>query len=427
MASTLVPQKSSDTAPKTERTTLKAPPKPSFITQARALKNKSPKQRLLLIGAILVGLWMLYLMMALINRPTAQVFTARRGVAVSAVYGTIHIEYAFQQSVRADMPGYIELGPNLHAGVSSVGEEIQKGQLLGTIRDENTNRQAHQAQIEYDAVLAKYNQGPGTTSPLKNAQDHLARIEKAGMGVSESERTAARNLVAQYINQVENEKIELQKQLDNADYNLKYWKEQMQRSEIRSPIDGYLVAAPPADDQMVLQNEVIFTIASRRLYVSGLVNEEDVGVLHVGMKAQLKLYSYGNQEFTATLRSVLPNADTSNQHYTVTLTLDDPPENLRAALTGEMNILVGRHENVLIIPTRALRDPDERLQDRVFIVRGSIIRPRLVKIGYRNPEYVEVLAGLNLGDRVVVADQDTFTTGQRVKPISVDNHNHKTK
>ena len=115
---------------------------------------------------------------------------------------------------------------------------------------------------------------------------------------------------------------------------------------------------------------------------------------------------------TATVSQVLPTAN--NQRYTVTLTLDKAPPNLMTGMTGEMNIIAGKRENALIIPSRAV------LGDRVFVVRDGVVKPRAVKIGFRNIERTEVLEGLKEGEQVVVADQDLLKPGQRVRALTIN-------
>jgi len=130
------------------------------------------------------------------------------------------------------------------------------------------------------------------------------------------------------------------------------------------------------------------------------------------MKAAVRLYSYANQDFTATVSQILPTAN--NQRYTITLTLDNPPPNLMSGMTGEMNVVAGKRENALIIPSRAL------LAGRVFVVKDGVVKPRAVKVGFRNLERAEILDGLKEGEQVVVADQDLFKPGQRVRAVTIN-------
>jgi multidrug efflux pump subunit AcrA (membrane-fusion protein) len=130
------------------------------------------------------------------------------------------------------------------------------------------------------------------------------------------------------------------------------------------------------------------------------------------MKAAVRLYSFADQDFTATVDQILPTAN--NQRYTVTLTIDKAPPNLMSGMTGEMNIIAGKRENALIIPSRAV------LAERVLVVKNGVVKPRPVKIGFRNLERAEILDGLKEGEEVVVADQDLFKPGQRVRAITIN-------
>ncbi len=395
------------------------PPGGSRLASSDRPTRGSGNRRLLLLivlVALAIGGVLLY---SWINRPVAEVARAHRGTAISAVYGTVKIDYLMQQNLKAENTGYIDLADGIFGGPTGNGFAVKQGQLLGSIRDDATQRQLNLALNEQAAAQARQKQGPGSVESLRSAEDRVSRLERAGPTVPEAERTAARNTVTQLRLTVENEKTELQRQVDQAALNVKAPQDILKRAEIRSPIDGYLVAAPPINHELVFQNNTLFTVAAKELYVSGQVNEEDVGDLREGMKATLKLYAYGGTEFVATLQSVLPSGDTSNSRYTVVLNLDQKVDNLRAGLTGEMNILIGKRENSLIMPARAMRDPDKS-GDRVWIVEDEVVKPRTVKIGYKNPQTVEIQGGLKEGDAVIVTDQDLFAAGQRVRTVSVD-------
>jgi len=72
--------------------------------------------------------------------PVAEVVTVRRGTAISAVYGTVRIEPAFVVRIRAQNDGFIQLAEPFSAGRGAIGKNVEKGQLLATIADEETAR-----------------------------------------------------------------------------------------------------------------------------------------------------------------------------------------------------------------------------------------------------------------------------------------------
>ena len=227
-------------------------------------------------------------------------------------------------------------------------------------------------------------------------------------------RDAAQNEVNRLTGIVANEKAELQHVVDAAASALKAAEDNINRTEIKAPFDGILTVPFFNDNAYVLPNQVLFTVATRETYVAGQVNEEDVGQLKPGMKAEVRLYAYGSTTLDATLAAVLPSPDPNSSRYTVTLALDHPPDNLMYGETGEMNIILGRKENALVVPARALQ------VDQVFIVDNGVVEQRTVKVGYKSLEFAEILDGLNGGEQVIVADQDTFRIGQRVRPVPIN-------
>ena len=178
---------------------------------------------------------------------------------------------------------------------------------------------------------------------------------------------------------------------------------------LRAPIDGLLTAIQAIDGTLVAENNPLFTVASRKNYVRGEVNEEDVGEVKPGMPAIVQVYAYRTRKFPAKVSAVQPAADPDTQRYAVVLDLENPPENLMAGMSGEMNIITGRHQNALLVPTRAL------IADQALVVNHGILQSRTVSVGYRTLDYSEAMSGLREGEHVVISDQDKLRPGRFVR------------
>ena len=348
--------------------------------------------------------------------PVAEVATVRRGTAVSAVYGTVRIEPAFVVHVRAQNSGFIRLAEAFAAGRGAIGKSVEKGQLLATIADETTARQLKQAQADLEAATQRAALPLPSSELLKAAEDNLQRLEKvvASGNVPMVEFEKAKTEVNRLRGVVETERIERDRNLEALDATRKKLEAQMKSSEIRSPMDGLLTNVQTIDGELVADSNELFTVSSRKNYVRGEVNEEDVGEVKSGMPAKLQLYAYRTKTFTAHVTSIQPAADPTTQRYTIVLEMDNPPDNLMAGMTGEMNIITGAHENVLLVPTRAL------LVDQALIVKHNVVHRRTVKVGYQTLDFTEAMSGLSEGDRVVISDQDKLRPGQPVRQRKID-------
>lgn len=355
-----------------------------------------------------------YLYANVLNRAPADVYTVQRDTAIAAVYGTVTINSNYSLTLFAQNAGFLH--EPLGTAVTMVGRPVEKDQLLATVVDEAGQRAATQARNDYEAALGRQKVGPNSFQLLHSAEDTLAAFKRLPNPevIPRVQRDAAQHEVDRLRGNVQNETLEIQRLVDATASGLKATEDQLKRTAIRAPFAGILTAANYNDNAYILPNEALFTVASTETYVAGQVNEEDVGQLKHGMKAEIRLYAYGGTTFTATLDAVLPSPDANSSRYTVTLSLDHPPDNLMFGETGEMNIIIGRKENALVIPARALQ------VDQVFIVDDGMVEQRTVKVGFKRLEFAEILDGLNGGEQVIVADQDTFHVGERVRPVPVN-------
>jgi RND family efflux transporter MFP subunit len=360
---------------------------------------------------VLVCLAIYYLVM-----PVAEVAMVRRGTAISAVYGTVRIEPTFVINVRAQNAGFIQFSDAVSSGRGAIGKGLKKGQLLASIADETTALQLKQARADLQAATERAKLPLPSEEPLKQAEDNLRRLEQvvASGNVPAVDYEKARSEVNRLRGALETERIESQRNLQSLDETCKKLEAQMRSSEIRAPMDGLLTGVQVIDGELVSGGNQVFTISSHKNYVRGEVNEEDVGEVKPGMKANLQLYAYPTRILPAHVSSIQPAADPNTQRYTVTLEMENPPDNLMAGMSGEMNIIAGTHQNAVIVPTRAL------LVDQALVVKHGIVRRRTVKVGFRTVDFAEALSGLSVGDRVVVSDQDRFHPGEAVRQRRVD-------
>jgi multidrug efflux pump subunit AcrA (membrane-fusion protein) len=81
-------------------------------------------------------------------------------------------------------------------------------------------------------------------------------------------------------------------------------------------------------------------------------------------------------------------------------------------MTGEMNVIVGEHQNSLTIPTRAIR------RDNVVLtVVDGLVQETHVQVGFHTIEKSEILGGLNEGSMVILSNQDLYKPGMRVREL----------
>ena len=229
-----------------------------------------------------------YLYVNVINRPPAEVYVVSRGTAVSAVYGTVTISSVASLALLSQNNGYLHYAPGLGSNAVTLnGYVVKKDQLLGTVVDEIGQRLMESAKRDYEAAVSRQKNGPGSAGLLENAKSQRDALNKVDpKSVPRVQREAAESDVNRLQTAVDNEALELQRMTDTAATALKSAEDQTRRTEIRAPFDGILIAINFNDNAYVTINQALFTVSDARTYVSGEVNEEDVGALREGMKAE---------------------------------------------------------------------------------------------------------------------------------------------
>jgi HlyD family secretion protein len=159
------------------------------------------------------------------------------------------------------------------------------------------------------------------------------------------------------------------REVEVADANIKLAKAQLERvqadlnnSVIRSPIDGVVIKRTIDMGQTVaasFQTPNLFQIARdlTKMQIDTNVSEADVGALKSGLSARFVVDAYPDREFDASLRqfrlaaTVLQNVVT----YNVVLDVDNKDVLLKPGMTAQVRLVVGNRQDILRIPTAALR------------------------------------------------------------------------
>jgi HlyD family secretion protein len=136
------------------------------------------------------------------------------------------------------------------------------------------------------------------------------------------------------------------------------------------------------------------------LYFSAEVDEQDVGKVAVGQAVKVKLDSFEGQVFSGTIADIGFEAQTSSTGATVFPVKmkfeKEALEKLRIGMNGDAEIIFEVKENVLKLPVDAVVDGE--------VVQKSGDEEKTVKIetGIEGETEVEIMSGLNEGDKVLV-------------------------
>ena len=198
-------------------------------------------------------------------------------------------------------------------------------------------------------------------------------------------------------------------QVTQAQAALRYAETQLSYTRIVSPIDGVIASVSTQEGETIaagLTAPTFVTIIDlSRLQVDALVDETDIGRVKVSQTATFTVDSFPEEDFDGRVTAIYPKAiiDQNVVDYDVVVTITNPRGLLRPDMTANVTINVATKENVLSVPTKAIKREEEGKAVYVVAPDGSLVR-RVVKTGWKDSDYTEILSGLKQDERVLVGD-----------------------
>ncbi len=179
---------------------------------------------------------------------------------------------------------------------------------------------------------------------------------------------------------------------------------------IHAPIDGFVLSKTVEIGDSVTpltsfqEGTVLMKIANmENLLFKGTVDEIDVGKLHEGMEAEIKIGALPDAKITGTLQKISLKAE-KNDNTTVfpieILIAISNGTTLRAGYSANANIIIQRKDSVLVIPERVVTFRNDSAFVKVALAENKS-EERYIKTGLSDAINVEVLEGLKEGDEVL--------------------------
>jgi membrane fusion protein (multidrug efflux system) len=245
----------------------------------------------------------------------------------------------------------------------------------------------------------------------------LARVEIAKVALNEAVRAHERAKAARESEIISQEVYDTAlAQLESAEAQLVNAEIEYGYTKITAPFDGIVVERLVKLAETVTANQALFRFSEfDPLLVKIQVPEKELSRLAKGQTAYLNVEAWPDERFEASVLRVSPVVEAATGTIRVTLEVSARGK-LAPGMFARVFLVTDTRENAVVMPKRALSI--ESLSDTVFVVGegGQAVR-RNVELGYEQTDIVEVISGLEVGERVIVVGQDGLTDGTPVQVL----------
>ncbi|WP_455210228.1 efflux RND transporter periplasmic adaptor subunit [Kaarinaea lacus] len=290
-----------------------------------------------------------------------------------------------------------------------IGDFVQAGTVL--IRITKAEQQS-----QFAAVEAQRNEAQAR---LQEAQDEFVRVK----GVFE------KKLVAQ--SALDKAKADLraaEQRLQAAEARVKQAQEQLRYTVVKAPYSGVVVDRHVELGEMVAPGKPVLTgLSLQHLRAAAQVPQSLVTALQAADKVRVIVsQEQSGEPLEVSVQSqrlqLSPQADTRSHTFLARAYLPEATPNVYPGMFSKMAIVTGERE-ALLIPAQAVVHRSELTA--VYVVKDQHVHLRQVRIGRRQGDLVEILAGLEAGEQVAL---DPIQAGIFLKEQNQkDKHQQETK
>jgi RND family efflux transporter MFP subunit len=187
----------------------------------------------------------------------------------------------------------------------------------------------------------------------------------------------------------------------------------MSFTKVRAPFDGIVIAKLAEPGAMASPGVPLLTVEDpSRFRLEATVDESKIGAVRLGEPVPVVIDALGEQPIDGKATQIVPAADPGSRTFTVKIDLPSNPQ-MRTGLFGRARFARGQHD-AIAIPKSAVLTRGQ-LQ-AVYVVGGDQLASlRYVTLGPASMDQVEVLSGLQSGDRIVMQPGDRDLSGKQVE------------
>ncbi|NEX18219.1 MAG: efflux RND transporter periplasmic adaptor subunit [Halochromatium sp.] len=354
---------------------------------------------LLLLAAAIGGWWLL-------SRPqpiAVRVQNVERGLVEEVVANTRAGTVKACRRARL-APGS---GGQIETLAVHEGDRVQAGQLLLELWNLDLKARVTLAEREAEAAEAR---SLATCLQADQAEREAARQVKLEARNMTSEEGLDRAITAAQAGRADCEAARASARVSAAQIGVA--QAELERTRLTAPFAGivaevsgelneYVTPSPPG----IPTPPAVDLIDDACFYISAPIDEVDAAKVRLGLDARVTLDAFGDQALAGTVRRIAPYVlDQEKQARTVEVevVIAEPPADraLLAGYSADVEIIIDRHEDVLRIPTAAIRAGEPT---SVLLLADGVLAERALETGLSNWEQTEIVSGLSAGEQVVLS------------------------
>ena len=236
----------------------------------------------------------------------------------------------------------------------------------------------------------------GKEEYLRSEEDYVLFCKKLEVTIARAEQDSIYRKV-----QIQ----QMEESLKNMKINMQRIRKRKDNLDVKAPIDGVLGLIEVGLGESVASGRKIGQINAEGSYkIEALVDEHYIDRVFAGLTAT---FERQNETYDAVIRKVYP--EVRNGKFQADFRFSgEQPANIRTGQTYYLNLQLGQPEKAILIPRGTFYQKTGGKWIYVVSPEGGKAVKREIRIGRQNPQFYEVLEGLEPGEKVITSGYDNF-------------------
>jgi RND family efflux transporter MFP subunit len=386
-----------------------------FCRTKKLFFNRKIMRKFILVSFVLVVAalvsWKLILFASSKEKSTKRGKTSIAVICENITKGNIEDTAEFTGALAGNME--VSVSPKLPGLVNKIyvdlGDEVEEGQLLATLDDEEIKNEVDEAKAKLLVARAALEE---INTSVATAQSELERIKtlRKRKVAAETELETSESEVAKFLGRKRVAEANITQQeaaLRAAETRLSY-------TRINSPIKGFVGKRYVDEGAMMSASTPIVSLANMTLVKTVIsVVESDYAKVLIGLKASLKVDAYPDQVFEGQVTRIAPILDPDTRTAETEIEFDNANLLLKPGMFARVLIRYGVRHDVILVPTHAI--VKREMQMGVFVPGADNKTTMFIAItkGISNPQLTEINSEQSF-EQVIVMGQHLLSDGDSI-------------
>jgi RND family efflux transporter MFP subunit len=294
----------------------------------------------------------------------------------------------YETTLNSEVTGKYQLLTNPATGKPfKLGDKVQEGQVIIRFEDE-----------EYVNGLALDSKKLNLEISANEYEKQKSLYEKGGVTLRELRNSEVSKTNAQY--DFESAQIRLAKM------------------NIVAPFSGVIVELPyyTKGTHVAAGQPMLNLMSYDKMYMEINLPEKSISEVTLGQEALITNYTIAEDTLIGTVSELSPMISSETRTFGGKLLINNPNLKLRPGMFVKADIITAKKDSVIVIPKNIILSGNRGKY--VFVVeRNSAADDRAIRTGIENKDFVEVIEGLGVNDRLIIKGFETLRDNSKVKII----------